>query len=69
MQHYTSKTEDWATRIELKTGGELSYSGKVSSSCYHSDTRRVTVKTKITGYVNVLSKPYKIQSIWKGNKW
>jgi hypothetical protein len=35
------KTKDRVTRTPLKTGGELMCSGRVSSSCSTSDTRRV----------------------------
>ena len=34
----TQKTQDWATRTSLKTGGELVYSDRVSSSWLTSDT-------------------------------
>jgi hypothetical protein len=37
----THKTKDRVTRTPLKTGGELRCSGRVSSSCSTSDTRRV----------------------------
>ena len=40
-----SKTKDRVTRIPLKTGGELKCSGRVSSSCSTSDTRRVNLVT------------------------
>jgi hypothetical protein len=33
LQNTTQKTKDWPTRIPLKTGCELSCSGRVSSSC------------------------------------
>jgi hypothetical protein len=36
---------EYVTRIPLKTGGELRCSGKVSSSCSISDTRRVNLVT------------------------
>jgi hypothetical protein len=42
---YTSKTKDRATRIPLKTGDEPMFSGKVSSSCTTSGTRRATLVT------------------------
>jgi hypothetical protein len=42
---HTYKTKDRVTRNPLKTGGELSYSGRVSSSCSTSDTRRVDLVT------------------------
>jgi hypothetical protein len=38
---HTYKTRDQVTRTPLKTGGELSCSERVSSSCSTSDTRRV----------------------------
>jgi len=39
------KTKDRVTRTPLKTGGELRCSGRVSSSCFTSDTRRVNLVT------------------------
>jgi hypothetical protein len=39
------KTKDRVTWTPLKTGGELRCSGKVSSSCATSDTRRVNLVT------------------------
>jgi hypothetical protein len=44
LQNTTQKTKDRATRTQLKTGGELRCSGRVSSSCATSDTRCVTAK-------------------------
>jgi hypothetical protein len=41
----TYKTKDRVTRTPLKTGGELSCSGRVGSSCSTSDTRRVNLVT------------------------
>jgi len=41
LKNTTQKTKDRATRTPPKTGGELRCSGKVSSSCSTSDTRRV----------------------------
>jgi len=43
LQITAQKTKDRAT---LKIGGELRYSGTVSSSCSTSDTRRVSLVTK-----------------------
>jgi hypothetical protein len=37
----THKTKDGVTRTPLKSGGEFRCSGRVSSSCSTSDTRRV----------------------------
>jgi hypothetical protein len=42
---YTHKTKDRVTRTPLKTRGELTCSGRVSSSCSTSDTRRVNLVT------------------------
>ena len=42
---HTYKTKDRVTRIPLKTGGELRCSGRVSSSCTTSGTRRVNLVT------------------------
>jgi hypothetical protein len=42
---HTYHTKDRATRIALKTGGELRCSGRVSSSCSTSGTRRVNLVT------------------------
>jgi hypothetical protein len=39
--NHTHKTKDRATRAPQKTGGELRCSGRVSSSCSTSGTRRV----------------------------
>ena len=39
------KTKDRETRTPLKIGGELMCSGRVSSSCSTSDTRRVNLAT------------------------
>ena len=36
----THKTKDGVTRTPLKSGGEVRCSGRVSSSCSTSDTRR-----------------------------
>ena len=38
---HTHKTKDRVTRIPLKTEGEMRCSGRVSSSCSTSGTRRV----------------------------
>jgi len=42
---HTHKTKDGVTRTPLKTGGELRCSGRVSSSCSTSDTRRFNLVT------------------------
>ena len=42
---HTYKTKDRVTRTPLKTGGELRCSGRVSSSCSTSGTRRVNLAT------------------------
>ena len=42
---HTHKTKDRVTRTPLKTGGELGFSGRVSSSCSTSYTRRVNLVT------------------------
>jgi hypothetical protein len=42
---HTYKIKDRVTRTPLKTGGKLRYSGRVSSSCSTSDTRRVNLAT------------------------
>jgi hypothetical protein len=42
---HTYKTKDRVTRTPLKTRGELRCSGRVSSSCSTSDTRRVNLVT------------------------
>ena len=48
LQNTTQKTKDRATRTPLKTGGELMmWSGKVSSSCSTSVTRRVAPVTNL----------------------
>ena len=43
---HTHKTKDRVTRTPLKTEGELRWSGKVSSSCSTSGTRRVNLVKK-----------------------
>jgi hypothetical protein len=42
---HTRKAQDRVPRIPLKTGGQLRWSGRVSSSCSTSDTRRVNLVT------------------------
>ena len=42
---HTYTTKDRVTRTPLKTGGELRFSGRVSSSCSTSGTRRVNLVT------------------------
>jgi hypothetical protein len=42
---HTYKTNDRVTRTPLKTGGELMCSGRASSSCSTSGTRRVNLVT------------------------
>ena len=43
LQNTTEKTKDWATRALLKTGSELRYSRRVSTSCSTSGTRCVAI--------------------------
>ena len=45
MQNTSQKTKDWATQALLKTGSELRYSRRVSTSCFTSGTRCVTIVT------------------------
>ena len=45
-QNITHKTKDRVARTPMKTGGELRCSGRVSSYCSTSGTRRVTLVTK-----------------------
>jgi hypothetical protein len=54
LQCNTNKTKYRVTRTPLKSGSELRCSGRVSSSCSTSDTRRVTVK----GHERFLEKRY-----------
>jgi len=42
---HTYKTKDRVTRTPVKTGGELMCSGRVTSACSTSDTRRVNLFT------------------------
>ena len=42
---HTYKTKDRVTRTSLKTGGELRCSGRVSTYCSTSDTRRINLVT------------------------
>ena len=44
---HTYTTKDRVTRAPLKTGGELRWSGSVSSFCSTSDTRRVNIVTNL----------------------
>ena len=44
-QKHTDKPKVRVTRTPLKTGGELRCSGRVSSPCSTSDTRRVNLVT------------------------
>ena len=48
LQSTIHKTKDRLTRIILKTGDEAMCSGRVSSSCSTSGTRRVNLVTKPT---------------------
>ena len=43
LQNHTHNTKDRVTRTPLKTGGELGSSGRISSSCSTSGTRRVNL--------------------------
>jgi hypothetical protein len=45
LQNLTPKTKDRATRTSLKPAGERRYSGRVSSSCSTSGTRRFNLVT------------------------
>ena len=47
LQNTTHKTKDRVTRTPLNTGCEIGCSGRVSSSCSSSDTRRVTLVTNL----------------------
>jgi hypothetical protein len=44
---HTHKTKNQETRTSLKTGGDLRCSGRVSSSCSTSGTRRVYLVTNL----------------------
>jgi len=50
---HTHKTKDRVTRTALKTGRELICSGRVSSSCSTSGTRRVNLVTNFIFWVKV----------------
>ena len=43
LQKTTQKTKVWVTRTSLKSGCELRFFGRVTSFCYTSDTRRITI--------------------------
>ena len=45
LQNITHKTKDLVTRTQLTAGSELMLSGRASSSCSTSGTRRVTLVT------------------------
>ena len=47
LENIMLKTKDQATQTPLKTGGELMCSGRVSSSCFTSGTRRVNLVTSL----------------------
>jgi hypothetical protein len=51
---HTYKTKDRVTRSPLKPGDELRCSGRVSSSCSTSDTRRVNLITFPTPYISLI---------------
>jgi len=56
---HTHKTKDRVTRTPLKTGDELRCSGRLSSSCSTSDTRRVNpvtvvIKLLFADFVNIV---------------
>ena len=46
LQNTTQKRKDWATRIPLKSWGEIRCSGRVSNCCSACSTRCVTLFTK-----------------------
>ena len=46
---HVHKTKDRVTRTPLKTGGELRWSGRVSSSCSTIGTRRVNLASYTSG--------------------
>ena len=46
LQNTTQKTKAGATRTPLNTGGELTCSGRASSSCSTSDICRIVLVTK-----------------------
>ena len=46
---HVHKTKDRVTRTPLKTGGELRWSGRVSSSCSTIGTRRVNLASYKSG--------------------
>ena len=50
LQNITHKTKDGVTRIPLKTGDELMFSGRLINSCSTSGTRRVTLTFADIGY-------------------
>jgi hypothetical protein len=52
---HTYTTKDWVTRTPLTIEGELSCSGRVSSSCSTSDTRRVNLVILNTTGLNLSS--------------
>ena len=54
---HTHKTKDRVTRTQLKTGGELRCSGRVSNSCSTSGTRLQTIK-------HVVEKGWTVGKIW-----
>jgi hypothetical protein len=64
LQNITYKTKDRVTRTTLKTGDELRCSGRVSSSCSTSDTRR-DVMTYIVGNPRLITRRISPLFIWR----
>jgi hypothetical protein len=54
LQNNTQKIKDGATRIRLKTKGELSCSGRVSRSCSICDTPRLSWWFVVDGFLWIL---------------
>ena len=57
---HTYKTGDRVTRIPLKTGGELRFSGRISSSCSTSGIRRFKLVAKLVKMSHELGKDRKV---------
>jgi hypothetical protein len=64
LQNITYKTKDRVTRTTLKTEDELRCSGRVSSSCSTSDTRR-DVMTYIVGNPRLITRRISPLFIWR----
>ena len=66
---HTYKTKDRVTRTPLKSGVELGCSGRVSSSCSTSDTRRVNLVTNLVITVCNKTRKFKVKRYLSYLRW